>query len=291
VAQRRRRFRLSGRDRYHGVSDVLSALLLVAITIILVVAVYLIRFPLGSTPPTVLYQAVTDATKPVWGDPTDCYPVLPHNPNYYLGNGTHNQTDINRYNAYMNAWWSDCEYGDNGTYRNMNVTLIEISRVSAPIPLSDVEFEFICTNSTPTYLQTTLVSGPLSAMEWEPGFNQTIPSNAPVIGKCATFDANGAGGGANSVYYNRLGYFDPVNFNEVDLSPGQTVVVYVHTPNSVLEAPNPIEPVSTWNISDGDDYHGAPPWCFTVPNACTIELLDTVWSPAVVLATIPLYLL
>jgi hypothetical protein len=268
----------------------------VAITIVLLVLVYMIRFPLTPAPPTVSYQAVTGGTRPVWGDPTDCFPtgapgLLPYNPTYYLGNGTGNATDLARYNTYMNAWWDDCEYGDTGTYREMTVTLIQIVDVSQPIPLSDVEFQFICTNTTPTYLQTTLVSGPLSAMEWVPGSSQNLSADAPVLGSCATYVAQGAGGGANSVYYNRLGYFDPVNYNRTALSPAQTLIIYVHTPDSVLEAPNPIEPISTWNISDEDDYHGAPPWCFTVVGACEINLLDTQWSPAVLLTSIPLYIL
>jgi len=287
VKHRRRAFRLPHGPR--GVNDILGVTLTIAITVILVVVIYMIKFPLKPSPPVIQYQVVTDSKRPAWGDPTDCYPILPYNPTYYLGNGTGNMTDQNRYNTYMNAWWNDCEYGDNGTYNMMNVTLIQISQVSSPIPLTDVEFQFVCTNTTPKYVQTTLVEGPLSTMEWEPGASQNLSADAPTLGKCATFDASGFGGGANSVYYNRLGYFDPINFNFQVLSPGQTIVVYVHTPNSVLEAPNPIEPVSTWNVSDGDDYHGAPEWCFTVPNSCQINLLDTQWTPAVLLTTIPLY--
>jgi len=287
--KRHRTARRAGRGGDRGVSEAISTVLLLAITIAILILVYMIRFPLTPAPPTVSYQAVTAGTRPVWGDPTDCYPVLPHTPTYYLGNGTGNATDLARYNTYMNAWWDDCEYGDNGTYRFMNVSLIQIVDVSKPIPLANIEFKFVCTNTTPKYVQTDLVDGPLAAMEWVPGSSQNLSANAPVIGKCATYDANGAGGGANSVYYNRLGYFDPVDYNQTDLSPGQTIIIYVHTPNSVLEAPNPIEPISTWNVSDGDDYHGAPPWCFTVVGACEIDLIDTQWHPGIVVATIPLY--
>ena len=290
MARLTRGFRLGGRGR--GVSDVIGAVLLVAITIVLVIVIYMIRFPLAPSPPTVSYQAVTAGTKPVWGDPTDCRPnsdTLPFNWQYYLANGTGNSTDKARYNLYMNWWWAECENGTNGTYNAMNVSLIQISHVSAPIPLADVQFKFICTNTTPTYVSTTLVDGPLGAMEWVPGSSESLNASAPTLGKCATYTASGAGGGANSVYYNRLGYFDPVNYGLNDLSPAQTLVIYVHTPDSVFEAPNPLYPSSKWNQPDSDDYHGAPPWCFTVPGACTIELLDTQWSPAVVLVQIPLY--
>ncbi|HTP56070.1 MAG TPA: archaellin/type IV pilin N-terminal domain-containing protein [Thermoplasmata archaeon] len=279
---RRRSFR--GR---RGISETISAVLLVVITVILVVLIYAFHFPLKGNPPNVSYQVNTGFSRPVWGDPTDCYPNLPHPPSYYLGHGQSRSL----YNTYMNAWWDDCEYGDSGTYNNMNVSAIQISQVSSAIPLQDVEFQFICTNTTPKYVQTTLVEGPLYDMEWEPGSSQNLSANAPKLGFCATYDAGGFGGGANSVYYNRLGYFDPLNANAADLAPGQTLIIYVHTPDSVLEAPNPLEPVSTWNVSDGDDYHGAPPWCFTVVGACEINLIDTAWSPNVILTSIPLYIL
>jgi flagellin-like protein len=289
MVPRRRRYRPYGRRRRRGVAEAVGTVLLVAITVVLVVLIYFIRFPLTPAPPRISYQAITGNTRPVWGDPTDCVPNLGplHPPSFYLGPGK----SVALYNTYMNAWWNDCEYGDNGTYNNMNVTAIEMVDVSASIPLSDIEFQFICTNLTPTYDRTVLVSGPLSAMEWVPGSSQNLSANAPTLGYCATYDASGAGGGANSVYYNRLGYFDPVDYNKTTLSPGQTIIIYVHTPDSVLEAPNPIEPISTWNISDGDDYHGAPPWCFDTYGACQINLIDTQWHPGVLLTTIPLYLL
>lgn len=280
----------SYRRRGRGVSEVLATILLIAITIVLMVFVYFLQFPLTPPPPTVSYQAVTGAKKPVWGDPTDCRPnsaTLPYNWQYYLANGTSNATNRARYNLYMNWWWTECEYGTNGTYNEMNVTEIQFVHVSAPIPLSDVEFQFVCTNTTPTYVSTVFVQGPLNAMEWVPGSNQTLASNAPTLGKCATATPNPIG--AFSVYYNRLGYFDPVNYNLSVLSPGQTLVIYIHTPDSVLEAPNPLFSSAYWNQADQDDYHGAPPWCFTVPGACVINLIDTQYSPGIILTTIPLY--
>ncbi len=39
---------------------------------------------------------------------------------------------------------------------------------------------------------------------------------------------------------------------------------------------------------DFDDYHGAPPWCFTSPGACTIYLTYN-GTPATLLAAIPVY--
>jgi len=267
-------------------SDVFGSVLIVGITIVLVATLYALRFPLQHAPPTVMYQIVTDSKRPVWGDPTDCYPNLPYPPSYYLGNGSTGAYQT-RYNDYMQAWQQDCMNGDNGTYNMMNVTLIEFTEVSSPISLSNVELQFLCTNYTPTYVRTTLVQGVLSAMEWEPGQSENLSTSAPTLSKCATYDASGQG--ADSVYYNRMGYFDPVNFKLNVLAPAETMVVYVHTDNSVVEAPNTIEPSSTWNKSDPDDYHGAPPWCFTVPNACEINFIDTAVTPNVLLTSVPLY--
>lgn len=269
----------------------IGSILLVAITVVLVLLVYLIKFPLTPAPPSVSYEAVTGGSRPVWGDPTDCYPSTlahdpdPYDPTYYLGPGK----STTLYNDYMNAWWADCEYGDIGVYNLMNVTAIQIIDVSAPIPLADIAFQFVCTNTTPKYVQTYLVNGVLADMEWVPGSGQNLSADSPLINKCATYTPNPAG--ANTVYYNRLGYFDPVDYAQTDLSPGQTIIIYVHTADSVLEAPNPIEPRDTWNISDTDDYHGAPSWCFTVPGACEVNLVDTQWKPGVILATIPLNIL
>ncbi len=284
VPRRWRGFRLDGRRRRGGVAEIIATLLLVAITVALVFVLYLFRFPLSPPPPLVSYQVVTGMTRPVWGDPTDCYPnTLPNPPSYYLGPGKSNTL----YTEYMDAWWDDCEYGSSGTYRNMNVTAIQIVDVSQTIPLADLEFQFVCTNKTPSYVQTNFVEGPLDAMEWEPGTNENLSSSAPTLGDCATSHPNG--NGANSVYYNRLGYFDPLfDYHLTYLAPGQTIYIYVHTPDSVLEAPNPIEAVDKWNVSDGDDYHGAPPWCFTVPGACTVNLIDTAWNPAIIVLSVPL---
>ncbi len=192
------------------------------------------------------------------------------------------------YSTYMDAWWTQCEDGTTGTYSNMNVTEILVRAVSKTVLLSDVEFTFVCHNNTPAPVTTFLVRGSLQAMSWFPGSSQAIPANAPTLGSCATFNASGYGGGANSVYYNRLGYFQPLTDGATLLQPGDTFVLYDHSEDSVLEAPSPIEPSSTWNQPDFDDYHGAPPWCFSNPGACFIQLVDTGVSPQVVLANIQL---
>ena len=272
------------RTSAHGVSTVIAAVLLLGITIVAGVLLWTFEFAPPPTPPKVYYTATSGGTYPVWGDPTDCRPVLPYSGSYYLGNGSGDA----RWNTYMNAWWTQCEYGTNGTYQPMNVTEIVFTQVSQPISLASIQFNFICHNSTPAPMTTFLVRGSLQAMSWFPGSSQTVPSNAPQLWSCGTFNASGYGGGANSVYYNRLGFFKPLTLGATMLAPGDAFVLYIHSYDAVLEAPSPIEPPSTWNHDDFDDYHGAPAWCFSDPNACSVVLVDTAIKGQPVLATIPL---
>jgi flagellin-like protein len=264
-----------------AVSPVIATILLIGMTIVAGAILWLFSLKPPPPPPSVYYAAQGGTTYPVWGDPTDCVPVLPHPTSYYTSGGTHNPN----WGTYSNAWNTQCVKGTTGVYAMMNVSLISITKVSQPIALAAVQFEFVCHNETPTPLTTTLVAGSLAAMSWFPGSSQTISPNAPTIGSCATFNA--AGVGFNSAYYNRLGFYDPVTQNATLLAAGDAFVLYIHTPDSVFESPNPYEPVSSWNQPDVDDYHGAPPWCFDTPGACTIYLLDTQTSPQTVLASIP----
>ena len=282
----------------------IGTILLVAITIVLLVLIYLIRFPLPNTPPQVYYTGVTDSKYPAWGDPTDCFANLANNWSYYVTGGT----DSALWNTYVKAWDTQCDNGDaskdNGTYDRMNATRIIIEGTSQTIPLSAVEFNFICTNTTPKLETTELVSGYLDDMEWVPGGSQNLSADAPKLGTCGGFNPEGSG--ANSVYYNRLGFFDPLSTSTTVLSAGQSLVIYIDTPDSIFEAPNPIDiqgragtnnacpatgnnSTCPWGQPDTDDYHGAPLWCFTVPGACTLQFVDTAWTPSIVLLTIPVY--
>jgi hypothetical protein len=266
---------------------VIGVILLVAITVVMMVVIYLVRYPLPNPPPTFGYAASNNVKFPAWGDPTDCYPNLPYNWEYYLANGTGNRTDQNRYNTYMDAWNLDCEDNNNGSYNLMNASQIFITSVSQAVPLSSIQFRFVCFNATPTPKTTILVQGMLDTMEWVPGSGVNLSANAPELGTCGSYDPRGSG--ANSVYYNRLGFFDPLSLKTPELTAGMSIVLYVHTANSILEAPSPIEPSSTWNLPDADDYHGAPVWCFTDPGSCTLQLIDVSWSTPVVVMSVPLY--
>lgn len=271
--------------RRSGVSDIIAAVLLTGMTIVAGVLLWLFVVPAPVTNPQINYTALGGLTYPVWGDPTDCFPHLPFPPSYYLNNGTGDP----RYTTYMNAWKTQCQNSNNGTYQNMNVTEIVFTSISQPIPLQDIQFNFICHNTTPVQQTTFLVRGSLAAMSWFPGSSTSLSANAPKLGSCATFNASGFGGGANGVYYNRLGFFKPLSSTETQLLAGSSFVLYIHTENSVLEAPSLLEPHSTWFLPDFDDFHGAPTWCFTTPGACTIDLVDTGVSNQPLLASIPLF--
>ena len=267
-----------------GVSNVIAAVLLLGITVAGGVLLWSFQFTTVTPPPMIYYTAQGGLSYPVWGDPTDCRPVLPNPGSYYLGNGSGDP----RWNTYMNAWTSQCLNGNSGLYNSMNSTEIVVTQVSQSVRLADIQFNFICHNESPTVMTTFLVRGSLQAMSWFPGSSQAIPSNAPKLWSCGTFNASGYGGGAFSVYYNRLGFFKPLTYGATLLAPGDSIVLYVHTRNAVLEAPSPIEPPSTWNHDDFDDFHGAPTWCFTDPGACSVVLVDTAFKNQPVLATIDL---
>jgi flagellin-like protein len=275
------RWRHRGR---RAVSPIIATIFLLGMTIASGVIIWTYSIKPAPPAPTVYFQTQGGLTYPVWGDPTDCRPVEPHNVNYYLGNGSGDP----RWSTYMNDWWTDCENSNVGVYNMMNVSEISVTAVTQPIRLADVQFEFVCHNTTPTVLNTVLVGGSLQAMSWFPGSSQSLPSNAPTLGACGTFNVSQAyPTQANGVYYNRLGFYDPLKLNATLLEPGDAFVLYVHTANSVSEAPSPIERQNTWNQPDVDDYHGAPTWCFSVVGACTIYLVDTGVHPSSVLATIP----
>ncbi|MCI4337525.1 MAG: hypothetical protein L3K17_10155 [Thermoplasmata archaeon] len=273
------------RARNHrAVSPLIATIFLVGITVASGVILWTFSIKPAPATPTVYFQAQGGLTYPVWGDPTDCRPVEPFPTSYYLGNGSGDP----RYTTYMNDWNTECEASSTGVYNMMNVSEISIARVSQTVLMSNVQFEFICHNTTPSQLTTTLVAGSLQSMSWFPGSSQTLAANAPKLQACGTFNVSQAyPSQANGVFYNRLGFFDPLHNNATLLEAGDAFILYVHTSNSVYEGASPIEGQSTWFLPDHDDYHGAPNWCFAQSGACTIYLVDTGVHPSTILATIP----
>ncbi len=278
--RRNRRRRLSRR----AVSPVIATLLLIAITITAGALLWMISLKPAPPPPTVYYTAQGGTTYPVWGDATDCTPVLPQPISYYTNGGTSNPN----WPTYSSAWTTQCKNGATGNYNQMTASVITITKVSQSIPLSAVQFRFTCYNATPVVHATTFLSGSLKSISWFPGTSVSIPSTAPHLNSCATFNASKLGESGTTAFFNRLAFYQPLSPTANLIESGDAIILYLHvTPRSILEAPNPLDPSSSWFQPDTDDFHGAPAWCFTSPGACTLDLLDTQAGVQMVLASIP----
>lgn len=236
--------------RRRGVAPIIAQILLLAMTIVIFSILFTFHFNTPPAPPSVTFLIKSGGSNPVWGDPTD---------------------------------------EQAGSYSLLNTTQIIIAATSpSNIPLSSINFAFICNNESVGGNETILVQGSLSAMTWFPGDTSEPAANAPKIGWCASFHAAGFGGGSNSVYYNRLGLFVPLAPGQSVLTTGDTFILYIHNGGYPLDYTDC--PGTESQCLDPDDYHGAPPWCFTSQTACTIVLTYT-GSPTTVLATIPVYTL
>jgi hypothetical protein len=287
------------RRRRHAVAEIIGAILLVALTLVAGVILWTFHLNLPSSPPTVGFVIRSGSSNPVWGDPTDCQPQ---------GTWTYPLTTAQQ------AEWED---GWNGQcyppYTTGNFSLMNTSQVIVAshsplnIPLDDIEFQFVCYNSTTTGGTTILVQGSLASMSWFPGSSTTPAADAPNLGSCGNFDAGGFGGGSYGTLYNRLGMFIPIDAATDDvLENGDTFLLYIHNGGwpidfecvtneyGCLDCPahGTCPPGYSAGLpeADWDDYHGAPPWCFTTPGACVIYLTYT-GTPTTLLATIPVYLL
>jgi flagellin-like protein len=279
------------RHRRRGISEVIGAILLIAMT--LVASVLLWTFHVNTPPaaPSISISISTGGANPVWGDPTDCQPqgqwTYPLNATELAGRG---------YGLWGNLWDDQCyPPATSGNFSLLNTSQITIVAHSpANIDLNDVNLTFICNNASNNGGRTVLVQGSLASMVWFPGSTTEPAANAPYLGYCGNFNAGGYGGGAYGTLYNRLGMFNPLNQNYSELENGDTFILYIHNGGwptdfeCVEEALygcylNGGKPVADW-----DDYHGAPPWCFVTPGACTIYLTYT-GNPAGLLATIPVY--
>jgi flagellin-like protein len=250
---RRRRYLRRPKDR-RGIANLVAVVMLVALTVVAGVVLWSYRLNLPTQGYYVTYQAMAGLKVPVWGDPTDCTPVgYPQAPaSTWSGNE-------------WNAFFNYCE-NQVGNFSLMNATSITITSVTPTnIPLNQIWFYFLCHNTTPVPETTTLVGGSLAAMTWFPGSTTGPAPGAPTLGWCGSFDANGFGGGAFGTLYNRMGIFTPIRQGVSVLEPGDTFILYVHTPGSVYDPQD--------NGPDTDDYHGAPAWCFSTPGACEIKLV------------------
>jgi len=282
------------RGNTRGVSEVIGAILLVAITITAGVILWSFRLNLTPQAPMIGFTVRSGGSNPVWGDPSDCQPQ---------GSWTYPLTSAER-TPWTNSWESQCYYGETGNFSIVNTTEIIVSGHSpSDILISDITFTFVCNNDSSSGGTTVLVTGPLSTMTWFPGTSTTPAPDAPHLGWCGNFNAGNWSGvpgllPAYGTFYNRLGMFIPLNPGDTALSNGDTFLLYIHNGGWPLDflcvavgvgmypawvCPNGMSAIPQ---ADFDDYHGAPPWCFLTAAACTIYLTYT-GNPSTLLAAIP----
>jgi hypothetical protein len=291
---------------------------LVALTLVAGTILWTFHIYTPPSPPTISFVIHTGGSNPAWGDPTDCQPQG-YNLNFYRVNQTTGalRTWVGNYSdqATAHTWYGQCgdsKWGSvSGNFSLLNTSEFVITAHSpGTILLSQIDFTFICNNASNRGGTTILVNGSLSSMTWFPG-SGTLAPGAPYLGYCGNFDA-GSSTAANGIYYNRLGLFQQLNTGDDALQNGDTFILYIHNggwpldfmcvanaAGIVFDGQNP----PSWNgclaldhsgnpeplvTMDYDDYHGAPPWCFTSMNACTIEL-RYMGYPSTVLAKIPVF--
>jgi flagellin-like protein len=312
-ARRWRRGRHRRGSRLRAVSNVIATILLLLITILAGVILWTFHFYTPPSPPTAAFDFRGGGSNPVWGDPTDCQP---------LGSWTYPLAS-SLDSSWGEAWWNECEYFSEdeyptpGNFTSLNTTQIIFTQLSASnIPLSDVNVTFLCNGryAPAPYTTTTttvLLTGTLDEMTWFPGVQGTPPANAPYLGYCGGFDMGAEAGVAYGSLFTRLGIFVPLTNNTPYLLNGDTFYLYIHNGGYPLDfacveasgywaqpwaGDNAICPSSTdypngitgGPLLDIDDYHGAPPWCFEAPQACTIDISYTGY-PSTMLAQISVY--
>ncbi|HXQ94626.1 MAG TPA: type IV pilin N-terminal domain-containing protein [Thermoplasmata archaeon] len=123
------------------------------------------------------------------------------------------------------------------------------------ISLSQLVLVFICNG-------TELMNGTLKALEVVPGSGANPGSGSPVLKSCGTWSW-GSGQGTTGTYFNRLLYYQQKTPGIPGIQQGDILVVYSHPKLDFADRSG---------HNPDDDYHGAPLWCFTVQNACTLYL-------------------
>lgn len=170
------------------------------------------------------------------------------------------------------AWGDPTDCTNTSIYATCNVLpavfVVVTSHAPVNLNLAQIEFLFRCNG-------TILLSGSLQALEVVPGTGSSPGASSPTLGNCGTWTPNSYGFGAT--YFNRLGYFQQVQRGATTLTNGDQLVIYVHPAGDFKDMSR---------HAPDDDYHGAPPWCFTVASACQIYLTYGT-NPASLLATIP----
>jgi len=282
--------------RRNGVATIIGAVLLIALTVVAGSLLWSFRFYTPPPAPTVSFVIRSGSSQPAWGDPTDCQPV---------GSWTY-PLPGDEDTEWANDWYAQCYVSPTGNFSSLNVTQIIISAVSpSNIPLSQIQLTFVCNNASTAGGTTVLLQGSLDSMTWFPGQSTQPAPDAPSLGYCGNFDAGGYSGvaglvPANGTLYNRLGMFFPLIPGSTVLNTGDTFIMYIHNggwPITFLCVAASVGLYAAQDCprgdaavpqNDYDDYHGAPPWCFTSQNACDIYLTYT-GNPQTRLAEIPVY--
>lgn len=284
--------------RRRGVAEIVGAILLVALTIIAGVMLWTLQINTPPAPPSANFAFQGGGSAPVWGDPTDCQP---------WGNWTY-PLSSSLYSSWATDWHDECSTNVAGNFSPMNVSQMIVAAVSPTnLLLSEISLTFLCDGRFApapytTQNTTVLLSGSLANMTWFPGITSgsgATPGSVPTLGWCGGFHASGYGGGKFGTAYNRLGIFTPLSEGVNVLRAGDTFVLYLHQGgwpmdyscvdphSSIFSACPSADRTNLMPIFDHDDYHGAPPWCFTNVQACTLKVVYT-GTPATTLATIPL---
>jgi len=173
------------------------------------------------------------------------------------------------------SWGDPTDCTNSTIYANCDLLpaffIVFTSHSPENIPLKSLVFDFRCNG-------TSLVNGTFLAMEVVPGSGANPNAGSPQLGKCGTWTPSPNGNQAT--YFNRLTYFQQVSVGAPTLKNGDIYVVYIHPKADFCDTHKPTP------YCPDDDFHGAPPWCFTVVGACTIFISYT-GNPQQLIATIP----
>jgi flagellin-like protein len=157
------------------------------------------------------------------------------------------------------AWGDPTDCSNTSIYASCDplpaVFLSVTSFTPSYIPLNQLKLIFICNG-------TELMNGTLTALSIVPGSGSNPGSGAPVLKNCGTWSW-GSGLGTSGTFFNRLLYYQQKTPGVPGIEDGDILVVYSHPRLDFTDR--------SGNFPD-DDYHGAPLWCFTVENACTLYL-------------------
>jgi flagellin-like protein len=300
-----------------GVANIIATVLMIAITVAAGTILWEFSLHLPAAPPSITLSIRSGTSNPVWGDPSDCLPWMPAwlnynthvttsssntTADYILSGGTYSVNPNTRFGNWWNhglsnlsggtpgltLYYNECsDLSPPGDFSVMNTTLFIVSsHTPSLISLASIQLLFLCNGSA-------FIQGTLAAMTWYPGSQSQPAPNAPHLGNCGTYVPSGA----YSTLYNRFGIFVPLNTNVTALNNGDTFIMYVHTsspfdPDLTGYNRDPVTHVDCGPAPDCDDYHGAPPWCFTTPltatTGCALDFYTTGTSPTL-LASIPLF--